>query len=239
MKTVGIIGGLGPLAGAHFYQRIIELTPSGSDENHVPVRLWSSLEIPSRVNHLRGRGPSPVPALVRMAQGLVTAGAEFLVIPSSTTHYYYDSIASTVSVPVLNLLEEVAEAIAKTTMKRIAILATTPTVEFTLYQSAFAKHELMPIYPDPVSQTEIMDVIYAVKSGQSRQELQEVILSIVQKPWTRSADSVLLACTEIPLIFPHKIWLDQEGRPLFDATDILARATIRESLDEGLKGGPQ
>lgn len=239
MKTVGIIGGLGPLAGVHFYQRLIELTPSGSDEDHVPIRLWSSPEIPSRINHLRGRGPSPVPALVRIAQGLITAGAEFLVIPSSTTHYYYNNIASTVSVTVLNLLEEVAQTIANTSVKRVAIVATTPTVEFTLYQSAFAKHELMLIYPDPVSQTEIMDVIYAVKSGQPRQELQEPVLSIVQKPWMKSADCVLLACTELPLIFPHKIWLDQEGLPLFDATDILARATIRESLHEDLKGGQE
>lgn len=230
MKTVGIIGGLGPLAGAHFYQRLIELTPSSCDEDHVPIRLWSSPEIPSRIDHLRGRGPSPVPALVRIAQGLIVAGADFLVIPSSTTHYYYNTIASSVPVTVLNLLEEVAQTIANTPVKRIAILATTPTVEFRVYQSAFATHGLTPIYPDSVSQTEIMNVIYAVKSGQPRQKLQEYILRIARKPWISAADSVLLACTEIPLIFPHQIWLEQEGRPLFDATDILAQATIRESL---------
>ena len=125
MKTVGIMAGLGPLAGAHFYRRLIELTASTEDCGHLSVRLWSIPDIPSRIDHLRGRGPSPVPALVNIAQGLITAGAQLLVIPSSTTYYYYKDIMAAVSVPVLNLMTEVALTMSETHAYRIAILATT------------------------------------------------------------------------------------------------------------------
>ncbi|MHB1627079.1 MAG: aspartate/glutamate racemase family protein [Bacilli bacterium] len=89
MKTAGILAGLGPLAGAYFYRRIIELTPGSNDEEHIPVVLIAEPSIPSRIRHLEGAGESPVPKLLEAIRKLVAAGADFIAIPSSTTHIFY------------------------------------------------------------------------------------------------------------------------------------------------------
>ncbi len=237
-KTVGIIGGLGPLAGAYFYRRLVEKTPAAEDSGHLSIRLWSAPDLPSRLDHMRGRGESPGPQLVRMAKGLIASGAEFLVIPSSTTHHYYDEIAAAIKpVPIVNLLEEVAEAVVVTSARTVGILATTPTVEFDLYQHAFSKHGIRGRYPDPTSQAQIMDIIMAVKSGQSQSDTALGLLDIVSRPWMRDCQGLLLACTEVPVIFPHQAWKHADTRPLFDATDILAEATIRMSVKDQTNGG--
>ncbi len=224
------MGGLGPLAGAHFYRRLVEKTPVMDESEHLPVRLWSAPDLPSRLDHMRGHGPSPGPALIRIAQGLVAVGADFLVIPSSTTHYYYDQIAAAVKpVPILNLLEEVSLAIARTDARTVGILATTPTIEFDLYHKAFARHDIIRRYPDQRSQEEVMDVIMAVKTGQPASEQAMKLLEIARRPWMDGCDGLVLACTEIPVVFAHGAWDSVDPRELFDATDILADATIRAS----------
>ncbi|PSR32683.1 MAG: hypothetical protein C7B46_13055 [Sulfobacillus benefaciens] len=83
MKPMGIIGGLGPLEGAYFYRRL-GLTSASDAQAHLPGRLFSTPEIPSRTAHLKGHGPSLIPTINHTAQALVDAGATLLVIPSST-----------------------------------------------------------------------------------------------------------------------------------------------------------
>lgn len=82
------MGGFGPLAGAHFYRRLIELTDAHSDEQHLPLLLLSDPAVPSRLQHLAGEGPSPLPKLLEMARRLVAAGADLIAIPSATVHAY-------------------------------------------------------------------------------------------------------------------------------------------------------
>lgn len=237
-KTVGIIGGLGPLAGAYFYRRLVEMTPVIEESGHLPIRLWSAPDLPSRLEHMRGRGQSPGPHLIRIAEGLIASGADFLVIPSSTTHHYYDEIAAATSpVPIVNLLEEVAEAIAMSSARTVGILATSPTVEFDLYRHAFAKRGIIGRYPDAKSQAQVMDIIMAVKSGQFESDLALGLLDIASRPWMQDCQGLVLACTEIPVIFPHQAWIEADARPLFDATDILAAATIRMSVADQINGG--
>lgn len=228
MKTLGILGGLGPLAGAHFYRRLVELTPARQDEGHLPVLLISTPSVPSRLRHLRGEGPSPVPALCSNAMKLVDAGAQILAIPSSTTHYYYQDIARAVRVPVLNLMEEVTQTIFRRQIRRVGILATTPTIEYRLYDRFFEEKGIVPVYPDVSSQGEVMDVIGEVKAKGVHPALAQRLLNIGQRPWAQTVDGLVLACTEIPVIFPHREWRFRDLCPLFDATDILALAALRD-----------
>ncbi|QYA98312.1 aspartate/glutamate racemase family protein [Streptomyces anulatus] len=101
-KKVGILGGLGPLACAHFCTRLVEPTPAGTDSGHPEVILMSSPDIPSRLAHLPEGGPSPVPALQRVARRLEQAGSERIAVPSVTTQAFLDDIAAAVAVPVFS-----------------------------------------------------------------------------------------------------------------------------------------
>ncbi len=225
-KTLGILAGLGPLAGAHFYRRLIELTPADDDSEHLSVVLISESRIPSRLAHLEGRGPSPLGALTSTASRLVAAGAEVIVIPSTTTHAYYDNIAAHVSVPVLNLIELVADDIVRHSYRRVAIVATSPTRQYGLYDTAFRKRGVEAIYPDPTSQKEIMAIIQGVKSTGNQPAWGERLLDVMSENWATEADGIVLACTETPVAFQTvSASLAHEIR-VIDATDILAKRAI-------------
>lgn len=218
--TVGILAGLGPLAGAEFYRRLIECTPARDDSEHLGVVLVSNPDIPSRVEHLLGHGPSPVPALTALAKMLEGVGASVIAIPSSTTHAYHAEIQQAVNVPVLHLLAEVTAAIGAMGSRRPAMLATTATVQLELYTPHF-DCGLDPLYPDAASQRDVQQVVESMKAGGDHNRLTEVLAEIASRPWARSADCVVLACTELCLLSPR------EGRlPMVSATDVLVGAVL-------------
>lgn len=224
-KTLGILAGLGPLAGAHFYRRLIELTPAAGDHDHLSVVLSAENSIPSRLDHLRGLGPSPVPKLIEVAQRLVTAKAEVLAIVSTTTHAYFDQIAQSISIPVLNLLELAADEIQRLPYRRVGIIATTPTCQLGLYDGPLRQRGITAVYPDAETQEGIMELIDAVKAQGVRLEFAYRLEEAMLKPWARDADAMILACTETPLVFAG-IPKPDIRVPVFNATDILARAAI-------------
>lgn len=246
MKTAGILAGLGPLAGAHFYRRIIELTPSADDQDHVPVILISDPEIPSRLAFLQGSGPSPISKLVNACLRLISAGAEFIAIPSSTAHIFYDELTAQVPIPILSIIKEVTSEISKTSCKSIGILATSPTKTYGVYDLEFSKHGIKAIYPDSVSQLDITAVIDAVKRGTSCAKsgdlgdvlsASEKLIEIALRSWCHDVDGILLACTEIPVLFSMENWAAAPGRraKIFNSTDILARSVIKTSRPPGVQ----
>jgi aspartate racemase len=229
ITRLGIIGGVGPLAAAHFYRRLIQRTPVAEDAAHLPVVLASE-QIPSRIAHLCGTGPSPVPALVRAARILVDAGADAIVIPSATTHAYRDDVVAAVDVPVLDLYDEVDRRLADGGWRRPVLLATSPTAALRLYEAKFSAG-VRPLYPSPAAQREIDALIGGVKSGAPLGPLTARLGDLLAAaPWPPGADCVVLACTELPVIAPPAgtpLGYGPAGVPLVDVTDVLADAVLR------------
>ncbi|MCL6454194.1 MAG: amino acid racemase [Alicyclobacillus sp.] len=261
MKTIGIIGGLGPLAGAHFYRRLVERTPADSDEEHIPVVLVSDPTVPSRIDHLSGRGESPLPKLVSVCQRMVQAGADAIALPSTTTSIYQPMLAEQVPVPILSLIEEVADVVAVSGCRRVGVLGTTPTRTFAVYEQAFAARGITAVYPDEASQAEVMAVIHAVKGASGRTASQRAVsgvgtglaevretasgtdawavwraqmAEVASRPWAVDVDGLLLGCTELPVLFPdERSQADLAARcAVFSSTDILAAATVRFALGD-------
>ena len=245
MKTVGILGGLGPLAGAHFYKRIVEMTPASDDHEHIPIVLISDPSIPSRIRHLEGTGESPVPKLLDVSNKLLSLGADLIAIPSSTTNIYYSELVKLAKIPIISMIEEVTNEISKSSLRRIGILATTPTRSYQVYEKHFSQAGIHAIYPDDSSQIEVMNIIARVKGnnrGRNKVEVEgtlddslltvsDQIYELACRQWSDSIDGLLLACTEIPVIFPSQKWASN-GRTLpklFSSTDILAVAVVREA----------
>ena len=231
-KTVGILAGLGPLAGAHFYRRLVELTPAHLDSEHLSVVLVTDNTMPSRLDHLESHGVSPVPALVSAAQRIEQAGADLLVIPSTTTHAYFGEIRANIGIPVLNLLSLVADALDQKGCRRVGIVATTPTRDYHLYEGVLNDRGIETVYPDQETQDEIMNIIHGVKSTHRREPWETRLMTVLQGEWTRRVDSVLLACTETPVVFSYGTSaVTTLHYPLYDATDILAQAAISQCAE--------
>lgn len=228
-KTIGIIGGMGPAATVDLLQRIVEATPAEDDCDHLRVLVDNNPQIPSRIAALIEKtGESPAPMMAQTAQGLVQQGADILAIPCNTAHYYYQDVAQAVSVPVLNMIDLSAQRIraANPTYQKVGLLASTALQLTQLYEPYCERYGLTVVYPTADEQTQVMDLIKAVKSKQHQPEQVEDYYRIANRLAVQGADCLLVACTELSVIgFEGDMTL-----PHFDALDMLVEAIIQAGL---------
>jgi len=231
-KVVGVLGGMGPLATADFYTKLVRLTPARADQDHLRVLIDSNPKIPDRTAALRGDGPDPTEALVATARGLERAGADLIAIPCNSAHAYLHQIRRSVGIPVLDIMEEVAAAAAALVPRPRAagVLATSGTLEARLYHRALASRGIDVVEPAAVEQERVTAAIRSVKAATVREGVREVAAALIG----RGAEVVVLGCTELPLV------ADREAiaLPVLDATEVLAAAAVRAALPSGAEEFP-
>lgn len=230
-RTIGVIGGMGPLATADFYMRLVRATPAAKDQDHLHVLIDSNTGIPDRTAAIEGRGPDPTPALVETARRLVAAGAEVLAIPCNSAHAFIDEIRRAVpGVPVLDIMEEVASSAAALRPPPAAagLLATSGTVRQRLYQAALDRRGIGVMAPDAEGQRVVSEAIASVKAGDTGPEVRARVRGVADALVRAGAGVIVLGCTEVPLILGS----GDVAVPVLDGTEILARAAVREGLGE-------
>lgn len=127
-KTIGIIGGMGPLATCDLFHRIIEITDASCDQEHIRVLIDNNTRIPDRTAAILHGGADPVEQMVISARGLQTMGADLLLIPCNTAHYFHKQVSDCVNVPVLHMLEETAKVASRKGIETVGLLATDGTI---------------------------------------------------------------------------------------------------------------
>ncbi len=224
-KTIGVLGGMGPWATLDFFEKILRLTPAKTDQEHLRVIIDNNPKIPDRSPAIVGTGEDPTPALVASARTLQQAGADVIVIPCNTAHYFYERVQNAVSIPVLHIMEEVAATAREEipSARVLGILATAAAVSSGLYARACARRGIEVVNPDPAGQQVVNRAIYAVKAGQMGPEITAGLRKIADGLVGRGAQALVLGCTELPFVLkPHDVRV-----PLLDSNQILARAAVR------------
>ena len=222
-KTLGIIGGMGPAATCDLMQKIIDLTDADRDQDHIHVIADVNTNIPDRTAAILRGGADPVPELVRSARRLQEAGAELLLMPCNTAHYFYPAVADSVVIPVLHMPGLTASVLREAGVKKAAVLATDGTIQSGVYARVLEGEGIEPIVPRPAHQAEIMRLIYdGVKSR--KVPLTEIpVEEILADLRARGAEKFLLACTELPIAF-QALGLRED---CLDPTRVLAFAAVR------------
>jgi len=149
LKTIGVIGGMGPAATAAFMQRVIDLTLAEDDINHVPLLVDMNPQVPSRIKAILEGAENPAPALAKMAQSLEASGAQALAMPCNTAHFYAGDITAAASIPLLNMLTVSATAVRAAIggSGKVGLLASPLTDQVHIFRDAFAPQELEVIFP--------------------------------------------------------------------------------------------
>ena len=230
MRTVGIIGGLGPETTAEFYLDIIFGTYKISREQR-PRILISSVPLPYKIEEdlieRNEGGERYIPYLTNEAKGLKKAGADFLVMPCNSLHVFIKEIRGSVSIPVLSIIEETVSFIKDKGYKKVGIISTSATIQNKLYENAFRDASIEYVTPDDFQQAKMGKIIINLVTGQQRNEDREEIIKIIDSFDTKDVDCVALACTDLQLLIPkHK------NLHIFDTMEILSKATTREILGE-------
>ena len=222
-KTIGIIGGMGPLATADLFEKIVGHTKVACDQEHLHVVIDSNTNIPDRTAALLHGGADPLPELVKSAGRLEKMGADVLIMPCNTAHNYYDGIAAAVSVPVLHMVRLTAQALVERGVKKAGLLATDGTVRTGIYQKSFAGSGVELLTPDEAGQRAVMEMIYqGVKAGDMAFDAQPA-RQAMERLLATGAEVLILGCTELPLA----VKLYGIALPAVDPTLELALEAIR------------
>lgn len=222
-KTIGILGGMGPLATADLLKKIVLMTDASCDNEHVRVFVDNNTNIPDRTAAILRGGKDPVADMTDSVRVLEKCGADCVVMPCNTAHYFLPRLRETTGLPFISMLEMTAKACAsRYPGKKAAILGTRGTLQTGIYADALSAEGAPYILPDEAQMDVLMDAIYGVKGGVDLETVRAPMEALISEMQSRGADYFILGCTELPIVAQ-----ELKLRAVFvDPTAELARAAI-------------
>jgi aspartate racemase len=210
MRTVGILGGMGPEATVLLMQRLLQAVDARDDADHIPLIVHQNPAVPSRIRRLiEGVGEDPGPVLAQMARDLQAAGAGALAMPCNTAHAYAPRIIDATPLPFIDMRAATVAALPK---GRVAMLAS-PAVRITgAFDEHFAAAGITPVWP--AEDGPVLALIRRVKMGDTGLEAHKAMAELAEV----AEAHVLVACTELSLLTKGL------ERPFTDSLDCLVGA---------------
>jgi len=230
MKTVGIIGGLGPESTVDYYQRIIALYRQRTADGHYPEFIVVSVDLRKGLdfmdaNELSGMADYLLEAIGRLAR----AGADFAIISANTPHIVFDDVAPNSPIPLISIVEATCAAAKARKLKRLALVGTRYTMQANFYPKVLAREGIDLLMPEREDQDYIHEKYFSeLVPGKFLPETRAGLLAIVDRMKAKSGiDGVILAGTELPLLLRDP---DHNGIPFLDTTKIHCEAAVAEML---------
>ncbi len=225
-KILGVLGGMGPLASAHFMLRLTLLTPAERDQEHIPAVLWSDPRVPDRTAARLAGGTNPLPALLRGLRGLEAAGCGAIAIPCNTAHGWHAEMQAATRLPILHIVEATAAELERLGVASgpIGVMGTAATLAMRLYQQGLEGRGWSCLVPDEGEMAERVTPGIGLVKANRVAEAYAPLAEVAQRLVDRGARAVVLGCTEIPLGIAAGPALPF---PVADSIDALARAAIR------------
>ena len=230
MKTLGIVGGLGPESTLDYYQRIIALYRERQPDGSYPQFIIISVDLKKGLdfmdaNNLTGMADYLLEGIGKLGR----AGADFGLIAANTPHIVFDDVAPKSPIPLISIVEATCTAAKAQKLKRLALFGTRYTMQATFYPKVFSREGIELLVPDPQDQDYIHDkYLSELVPGKFWPETRAGLLAIIDRMKAESdVDGVILAGTELPLILHGET---HNGIPLLDTTKIHVEAAVAEML---------
>ena len=229
---LGVLGGMGPMATADFFRKLIEETPAERDEDHVPVIVYSVPQMPSRDSAITRGSESPLPHMLAGMRALKEQGVGSVAIPCNTAHYWYDELRRVSGLPILHIVDAACEVLRQRggAQTRVGLLCTEATIEARIYQDRLSVHGIECVL-NPLEERKafVRVAIDQVKRGRL-EDAGRALESATARLFERGVDTLILGCTELPVAL-EAIRSEAMTRCV-DATRALARASVAWSLGQ-------
>src|SRR5213075_2784593 len=226
MRTLGIIGGLGPESTIDYYGRIIALYRERTADGSYPQFIINSINMKRGLdfmdaNNLAGMAEYLLEEIGRLAQ----AGATFGLISANTPHIVFDEVASKSPIPLISIVECACADAKARGLKKLVLFGTRFTMQGTFYSKVFSREGIDLVVPDAKDQEYIHDkYLTELVPGKFLPETRDKLLAIVDRMKAKiDIDGVILSGTELPLILRDP---DHKGIPLLDTTKIHCQASF-------------
>src|SRR5213080_2871883 len=247
MKTLGIIGGLGPESTIDYYQRLIALYRERTGDGSYPEFIINSVNLKKGLdfmaaNNLTGMADYLLEGIGKLGR----AGADFAIIAANTPHIVFDDIAPKSPIPLISIVEATCDYAKERKMKRLALFGTRYTMQADFYSKVFSREGIELVVPEPQDQDYIHEKYFSeLVPGNFLPETRAGLLAIVDRmkakidPPSPNAspartygaaglDGVILAGTELPLILRGE---SHNGIALLDTGKIHCQAAVDEMFN--------
>jgi aspartate racemase len=227
-KRIGILGGMTPESTVTYYQHIFRRYEELFGDLGYPETVIYDVSF-QRFEDWMGEEDwdSIEEALLDGIERLAAAGANFAVIATNTMHILFDKLEARSSIPLISIVDATAEAVKKEGMEVVGLLGTRFTMEKPFYREGLRRHGIEALVPGKKERDYIDRVVFEELSRslllpESRNGYLEIIDGLVEK----GAQSIVLGCTEIPLLVTE----EHTDVKLFDTAVIHAEKALQHAI---------
>ncbi|WP_134766815.1 aspartate/glutamate racemase family protein [Nocardioides sp. 1609] len=228
MQTIGLIGGMSWESSAVYYQMLnagVEQRLGGLSSARTVMASVDFAEVTALQEQERWDDVAAI--LVAAARSVEVAGADFLVLCTTTFHRVADQVAAAVSIPVLHLADVVAEACVARGLDSVGFVGTTFAMSRDFFVERMASHGLTVHVPDASQHAEVNRIIYEeLVHGRVLNSSRRTVVGLVDQLWDAGAGGLVLGCTELELLVKQA---DSE-LPLFPCTTLHVNAALDRAL---------
>jgi aspartate racemase len=230
VKTVGIIGGIGPESSIEYYRQIIAFYREQKPDGNYPSIVLNSVNFKPLLDLILANQWSQVTQyLVGELEKLARAGADFAVIAANTPHLVFDEIRRQAAIPLISIVEAACQEAKALHLKRLGLFGTRFTMQARFYPDIFSREGITLAVPDENDQSYIHDkYMNELIHGTVLPETREQLLNIVERMKERDdIRGLILGGTELPLILRDAT---ARGIPVLDTTRIHVKAIVTRLL---------
>lgn len=230
MKTVGIIGGIGPESTIAYYRLIIASYREQKQDGSYPTILINSIDLRKMLDLVEANEFTKLTEyLVGEVCKLAQAGADFGALASNTPHIVFDEIRHQSPIPLISIVETTSEAAQALGLKRVGLFGTRFTMQGRFYPEVFSKTGMALAVPEPDEQAYIHDkYMRELVNGIILPETRERLLAIVDRLQERHGiQGLILGGTELPLILRD---VTSSEIPFLDTTKIHVERIVAQLL---------
>lgn len=231
MKTIGLLGGMSWESSLHYYRLVNELVKARLGGLHSARCLLASVDF-AEIEPLQraDRWDDAGALLHRAAAGLERAGADVLLICANTMHKVADQVTRGLAIPLLHIADVTAAQVRAAGLRRVALLGTRYVMEQAFYRERLAGQGLEVRVPGPAERAEVNRVIFEeLVLGKVLPASKARYVAIMERLVAEGAEAVIAGCTEIGMLVQQP----DLAVPLFDTTELHARAAVDWALSEG------
>jgi aspartate racemase len=224
-KTIGVLGGMGPYATLDFLRLLLDLTGATKESEHFRLVVDSNPRIPSRTRAYLFGEADPVPMMRDSAANLLHAGADFIVLPCNSAHYFLHRVLDGAPFPIVDMVESTSEVIVQQGWRKVGVLAGEVTVGAGLYEKHLAPHGINVVQVSAEQQKLVRKIIEDVKNNSITSQTNSSLEALIDNLVGNGAQSVILGCTELQAVIRNL----KVNIPIVDSLEVLARAAIAEA----------
>jgi aspartate racemase len=226
MKTLGIIGGIGPESTIDYYKTIIALYRERKPDGSYPPIVINSIDMQRIVKMFEaGELQKLTGAFAVELQKLHRAGVDFALLAANTPHLVFDDLQRQSPLPLISIVAATCAVAKARGMKRIGLFGTRFTMQASFYRDVFSREGIAVVVPEAADQDCIHEKYMGeLVPGVFLPETRAGLVAIVDRLAQATAiEGVILGGTELPLILREPA---HNGIPFFNTTRIHAEAAV-------------